>query len=378
MTRNFFGASLLCLALIACGGGEKEENPAPEDETVTDEPVVIEVDEPDLIEDEPEEPAGIEITRVLGTFEGDVTGLAFSRNPGRPQASSLLAANGGAGIAIIPTSEGGEASVYAPAGREASGAAATLVGPNGDSPLLAIETASDSGNQLDFATFTEDRSDLVIVASAADGLRGRAAGFCFASEALFRISEGGVMTRHAIEQVDGAITVSAAPVAIENAMACASAGDVAYAVDTQLARYILDAAGSPKLPGMPMPPAPEGMRGFTVMPLEAKDALFFVLEDGRVQTEEKTFSFTMDGEFVEVVRLTAAPGNFGGVNRNGVMAVLTADNQLGLVSWLSIANYLDLPAETVERIAEGHKEEDGISFTPQIDLPAPPPPSGDQ
>ncbi|MEM9235008.1 MAG: hypothetical protein AAGA69_12320, partial [Pseudomonadota bacterium] len=58
------------------------------------------------------------------------------------------------------------------------------------------------------------------------------------------------------------------------------------------------------------------------------------------------------------------------------MAVLTTDNQLGLVSWLAVATALDLPRQTDERaefpvIPEGPELD---LSTPQIDLPEPPPP----
>ncbi|WP_370339212.1 hypothetical protein [Parvularcula marina] len=363
MTRKFFGASLLCLTLIACGG--KDEEPPVEDTPAAEEAPGQEID---VVDPAPEGPLMIDVTRVLGTFEGEVTGLAFSRNQQDVQGSTLLAANGTAGVAIIPTEDGGAPSVYNLVDRRVVAVAATKVGEN---PLIAIESTQDGLSQLDIATFTADRSELVVIGSIASGLVGTAAEFCFAGEALFRVNTDNGLSRHTVTTAEGVVGVTSEPVSAMAAVThCASAGGTLHITGPEGKQQVLTSKGTAILTEMPFVDAPAGIADMAVMPLEGGNEIFFALANGSVEIDDEIFTFTIDGAPVAVSRIAMAPGNFGGVYRKGAVAILTTDNQLGLVSWLSIANALDLSADSVEW--NGEEEEVVEDFVPQIELPAPP------
>lgn len=332
MTRHFLLAALLALPLAACGGGRNEEEPAETQNTPESADVTI-IDDAGTTGDSilpPEEvPAGIEITRLLGTFDGEVTGLAFARNPSSPASSTLLAANGEAGIALIPLAEGAAASIYDAGGDVRAIATSRMQG----NALVAFETVMAGQAQLSVAGFTASRDDLVTIGTATD-LEGEAKNLCFTGENLFRIQTDGTATHFRLQVIDGGmgLTPSDIDTSADARQGCEEAGKI-------------------------------------VMPQDSGAPSFFLLENGSLQTGETLFSFTLDNVPVRVTRLEAGAGNFGGIYRNGVMAVLTEQNELGLVSWLAVANYLDLPAETVDPSDMDTTEVIEPVFRPEIDLP---------
>lgn len=364
MTRKFFGASLLCLTLVACGGEEapKEEATAPQ----TDEEVIaVEETAPEAA---PDSPPMVEITRVLGSFDGEVAGLGFTRSPDFGARGTLLAGNGEAGVAIIPLDE--EAT---PSMRESENLrVVTLAATNAaGQPLVAVESQyPDAGSPgapvLDLLTTSPSEDALIIVDTLEqEDLPGLALDLCFAGETLFRIGSGGDVTRIAISAGENGLSAETSTVETAPAIECAEAGEIAYLRGDAGGLIALDASGTEQ----GRTGAAPGTTGFAAMPLGSEDKLFFILPDGRVQVDETAFSFTIEGEPVTVTQLVMGTGNYGGAYREGVVGVLTSDNTLGVVSWLAIANALDLAVETGDAGTEASDEASVNVPAPQIDYP---------
>ena len=253
-------AALLLLA--ACGDGAEDAVPegpspvAPASDTADAAPT-LETPSPAAPADLPEDAPVAAISDVLGTFEGTVHGLAVWEHPTTPYLGSVVAANGAAGLVLIPL--------------DPEVAPRTLPGTF-DGPV---------------AVAYRDDGDSVIVATR-----------------------------------DG------------EAVTLLVADDRTLTETDRGAPADLDVSSPPRA-------SVRGAEGSTVL----------TLEDGRLFAPgpEVHVRLAREGEADEApLRLLAAgSGNFGGVYRDGVVAVLDDRNRLKLVPWSSVARAIGAPVESV-------------------------------
>lgn len=365
MIKKIHGVSLLALMLTACGGQQETTEPDPAEDIVE-----IEVhDEPFVEETAPAEegPTDINLMRFLGSFDGEVTDLAIVQDPSVSGRGTLFAANGEAGVAIIQLGDGVEPSSYVPSGRVPTAIAATLAGEN---TMVAIETVANNQPQIDIMTLTEDRNGLVLVASAASGISGTATALCFSEDIVFRVSDSGVVTRHEI--IPGTeVTLEATLIqAMRGATTCASTGNKVFTLSAIGQIQEFDQFGT-RLGQLGLVDATENVRTMTAYSHQEQAIIGLIRQDGQIYIGDQTASFSYDETVFEVADIIVSPGNYGGPFSEGIAAVLSMENDLALVSWLSIANSFELLGDSALGTDSELDEtlHDGFDITPTIELP---------
>ncbi|WOI52469.1 hypothetical protein [Parvularcula sp. LCG005] len=353
---------LLCagavLALLpACGGNDDTEaEKAADAAQAAQEERRIEVDMAASPASVPARTASVADT--LGGFEGEVSGLAFWQHPTVPFMSAILAANGDAGLFVVPLSEDGTASQVE--GLFNGGVAVSYL-PGGS---IAAAYEGGSGDVQIFAISPADRTlTLLGAVEAANGAKA----LCFLGRDLLRIDESG--RQHAIRLTieDDSVTGTTAPMAGPSAKGCTSTGKAIYVLaengNVQKAN-IGDQTGSAEVP-----PSNPAAISIAALPTTKGPVFLSLLPDGTLQVGRDAIpvtGFADDRAAVLSQAITVGPGNFGGVYRDGVVGVLTRKNELKLIPWLGIANATDSDASTISLMPQVTSED---SQSPQVAVP---------
>ncbi|MGV6819830.1 MAG: hypothetical protein ACWA5T_04955 [Parvularcula sp.] len=304
------------LALAACGGGSPDaasQNDA----------------------DQPKEAAPIEValTDGLGQFDGKVSGLALWQHPTVSYQSAVLAANGEAGLFMIPIDRSEPTSV------EGNFSGAVAIGYTGTEAVAAAYD-SDLGGVRIFAVdpATKSLSEFAVAATS-DGAKA----LCFVGATLFRIADDGAVYRHQMMVEDGAVVVDVQSVPDLSGQACASGTDKAYILTT--GGRVRPATRLGEL--QPSEDAPEGAVSIAAFSTAAGDQLVFALEDGTVIADDKPLLIADSAGPLAMKLIVAGGGNFGGAYRDGALGIVSKENDLGIVSWLAISNTVGLEGRSI-------------------------------
>ena len=320
-SRYLLGTAFLCLA--ACGDDAREAIPdaetAPE---ATTEAIVVPAERASVPEAPapPETPPAV-VSDVLGAFEGEVAGLALYEHPVMSFAGAVLAANGPAGLAVVPVDREVE-------GRVIEG---TFDGPVavGYTDELTFAAAA-SGGEVVLFTVGEDRGFTPIGSVTAD-----AEALCLIGDALLVV--GAEATGYVIGPEGAA----------EPAFTREGGAGAACAVTDE--RFFVAVPGKPLRSfdvagGTPMVDddyAGLSLEALAAASTEGGPALVTLVGDtvavdgpgvGRIDVTVRR-----DGAPVtQVSALAAGSGNFGSLYRDGVVAMV-AGGELVLLPWAGVA-----------------------------------------
>jgi hypothetical protein len=320
-TAAVFSAALL---LIACGDNDDEEAPEAAVETQeTTDPTTIDVSD----RSEP----GAEVTTTLGTFEGQIAGLAFWQHPTRAYDSALLATNGPAGLYMIDF-EGNI--LFEQPGDFTAGL--DLAYADEGALVAAYDAARDA-----VAVFVVDPRDRVLAPFFT--APGTVTGVCFANAedpaavTMVGIEPDGRMVR--IARTGEAAPVRE-PLSLPPIKDCAGVGRDLYVLDANDRVRLLTLGASPSLSD---PIGRSGAIDIAAVMLDEGTAPITLEASGRLRFGDEDVGLVGPrGSALPRTRMIAAgSGNFGGVYRDGVLALLGADNTLSLVPWLGVSNRFD-------------------------------------
>lgn len=322
LTRFALSAGILAL-VAACGGSEPQ---AAVEDSPTDDATQIVADTAAL-------PPTIAITDNLGQFDGDVAGIALWQHPTQSFRSAVLAANGEAGLYLVPLDR--SAPVQVP-GDFTGGVA---IGYTDTAAIAAAYDAQLGG--VRFYSVDPATRELAEFASAAAGDGAKA--LCFVGDVLVRIGNADAVYRHGLTVGADGIAVTVDSVPGVQAVDCAG---------TKETGYLLSAGGRV------LPISPDGTIGaslaaprdaIAIAAFETAEGveLAFAQSNGGISAGGTLALIGDEAGPLGVARLTAGSGNFGGPYRGGALGFVSSENDLGVVSWLAIANALGAEGATI-------------------------------
>ena len=336
-------AALLC----ACGDDARDAVPdaVPEDAAPASEVLAV----PDAAPTEARRPAAA-VSDALGAFEGGVAGLAMWEHPVMSFASTVLAANGAAGLAVIPVDREVE-------GRVVEG---SFDGPVavGYAEAASFAAASSGGEVMLFALDGDRATPIGSVTADADAL-------CMIGDTLLVV--GMEATGYAIGRDGTAEAVFTQP---------GGAGALCAATDERFFVAVPDAPLRSFDAGGGAPLVDDDYAGARLDALAAvatpEGAALVTLSGGRFSVDGPGLAparvdLIRDGAPVTgMTAMTAGSGNYGSIYRDGVVAVV-ADGELLLLPWAGVARAAGLEGTQTEslRPAEAATPEPEI----RIDLP---------
>ncbi len=366
--------ALTATLFVACADDEATETASTDPEDVVAAEISI---DPETAGDLP----SAALADTLGTFEGEVSALTIWQHPTASFQSAVLAANGTAGLFLIPIDgttpsftegsfTGGLDLTYTPAGN-----------------LVAAYDGALEAIQL----FTISPADRAIAPVTSVAVEGGAKALCFVGTALFRINDEGDIFRHDIAVGDDGLAVSETAITGGvSALACDGTDTELYVLRQRglLSKLVVseDDTSAEALAN----PAPGATSIAAVMTEGGDPALLFGLGDGSMQLEERPFTlrgFAAETDTVEIAHIAAAGGNVGGVYRGGLVSVLGEDGSLGLLPWFGVTNAvgLDIPTVSLQGETAGVSTElfstrreitgdvTNTPVPPALDLPTAPP-----
>ncbi|MEM9809659.1 MAG: hypothetical protein AAF788_00370 [Pseudomonadota bacterium] len=297
--------ALLFFALIASCG----EAPAPERAATEDDAPAART----------EGPAVIRTAITLGQFDGEVTDLAFYEAPDLGFQGQVIAANGEAGIAVVGVS-GTEARVIDP-GLIAEAVAVTYAFDRREGSILAL---SAQGTLVVLNTSGEELARL-------DSPGDTALDLCALGDRAAMLIDGHLQMIDLIQSDDGTAAMNQGPLIENGSMMSCDATAQGFFFSDGKAVFQLDAddtlaVTSQRAEHFPLILAGEVPVGVTV-------ARGLIRVDGTPLLVE-----TEDGAPLIITRAEAVGGNFGGVLRDGVIALLDETGALHLAPWAAAAN----------------------------------------
>lgn len=346
----FLGAATLCL-LTACGDDARDAVPeaAPPPAEASE---AIEVPAPQGPQPAPALPAA-SVSDVVGAFEGEVAGLALWEHPVMSFASAVLAANGEAGLAVVPVDTEVEGRVI-----EGDFDGPVAVGYTDDASFVA---AASGGEVMVFSVGDDaDFAPIGAVAAEAEAL-------CMIGSTLLVV--GAEATGYGIGEDGAAQTLFALPGYGGAGAACGTTDERFFVLVPGEPLRSVDASGAnPMVDDAYAGASPDG---FAVVATPQGRA-FVVAEGGALSVDGPGVPRTE----VEVVRdggaapapdvIAAGSGNFGSLYRDGVVAMV-AGGELMLLPWAGVARAAGLEGtETVSLRPAGEPMP-----APQIDLRLP-------
>ncbi|WP_306249571.1 hypothetical protein [Parvularcula sp. IMCC14364] len=347
--------SVISVALVAACSGENKGTPRPETPP-SEAPLTTPVGSSQLLT--------IPATDELGRFETPVSGLALWQHPEVPFQSLVLAANGAAGLIAINFDQEGVATLP---GQFSDGLSLTYLAANG-TPVEVVAAFDSSINALRFVRMATDpvafenwrlSGDVQEIASMRPLCFGRSAED--EALALFGLMPDGNLSRSIIAADDGSLTVEA-PVSFQRTdiKTCVSndyTGDTYFLTDNGTVE-VADAFSSDMgFADFVDLPAGEAIELATALQAEGAGYLLAMVSSGPyvihaydLSSGEIAGEFTL-GEFsditaVETISAFAADAsNFGGLYREGAIAIVEGDSNfaLKLASWSAVRNILNLP-----------------------------------
>ena len=343
--RFLLGAAALCL-LSACGDDARDAVP----ETAPPAPPGERVTVPAPAADDGALPPAV-VSDALGAFDGEIAGLALWEHPVMSFASVVLAANGAAGLAVVPVDKEIEARViegvfdgpvavgYAEdvsLAAAVSGAEVMLFAVGDDAAFTPIGAVTAQADALCMIGRT-----LLVVGAEATGY---VVGDDGAAEVAFTLP-GGADAHCGVTAERFYVAVPGEPLRSVNARGADPRVDDAYA--------------GAALSGFAAVRTPEG-------------PAFVALEDGALSVDGPGLGRTG----IEVARdsgavpaptaLAAGSGNYGSIYRDGVVAMV-AGGELLLMPWAGVARAAGLEGtQTVSLRPAG-----AVMPEPEIDLQLP-------
>lgn len=342
MIRPLLATSLLALTLAACGGDEAEVA-VPE---AAERPEEITLGEP--LRQRPERPAPRAIyTDTLGSFESAVSGLAVWQHPTLSFESAVLAANGEAGLAVIPVDSG--VTLSSVEGDFSGGVAVSYPDDGDPSNTLA---AAGRGGEIAFYTVGPDRSFAEVAAVPAPG--GTRA-LCALGGTVLRVSADGAASLYGVTPGENAAVAEPVP-ALDGAAGCAASREGFFVLGADGGVAELSPNGESDgygdlfggTPATALAAVTVSESGGYLLAGGADGtirALPFPLEDGAeaARTAPQREGVTDDAA---IAVLAAGSGNFGSIYRDGVVAVLDAEGALKLLPWAGLARALGIEETT--------------------------------
>lgn len=357
-------AAVAVLALISCGDRQAEP---PVEVTVVERPVPIEV----LATDE------------LGSFEGNVSGLALWQHPEKANEGAILAANGDAGLIMVGFNKT---------------AIATLPGTFNHGVAVSYFKEPGFGNAL-IAAYDDSADALrLLVYSPQSGLSAvyedtsLAGGTCLVRKldeekiSLLTIAEQGGLTSSLItKNPDATISLERQFTAdLRNASACVGddTSGIAYVLTDENEVFSVDVFAESSAPQKMDVPLQGTIASLSVMLAENGESQLLAFTKGP-DADVQVFN-SASGELTGILNIggivdidpvstisaaAADAANFGEVYRNGTIAVVEgADTgKLKLVPWQAAKRGLALEAPGINRRQLDIDEEDALGIT--LDLP---------
>jgi hypothetical protein len=300
---------------------------------------------PALPEEDPE--PRVAISDVLGTFEGRVTGLAVWEHPSLSFESAILAANGEAGLAVVPID-----SEVALTAVEGVFDGSVAVGYPGFGETLV---AAASGDDILVFEVGEDRAfDLVGEIEEAGG--GDAA-LCMVGSTLLRAATTGV-TVYALDVEAGDLAAERTDLDVTGT-ACAATEDRFFLKTGATTVVSLGAGGGGQEADIQI--SGEDWANLGAIAAIAEEAgrgtLIAVTESGSLVGVPYPFEGTEPSASVTPTRagqedsgvvqaMAAGSGNFGSVYRDGVVALVDGEGQLKLMPWAGLSRALKTGSTT--------------------------------
>lgn len=319
----------------------------------------------------------VDVSRTLGTFEGEVTDIANVEAEVLGFEGRILAANGAAGVQMIQV-DGQYLGVLSPVLREEK-LAATLIAPSyafGDEArVVQFVPEPDGLSRIELVRLDSPALDPDYTWSVDE----RIVDLCVAQEEGIVVTAGGLVGRFTvspdvpeeepvrfIEGIDGALRCFGT-----RSLLLVSTGDA-----------MLDVLGGTPDP-VNLDPQADAVAETAQGPIAVS------IEAGRLVVEGTPVQ-VVDGDGLIVLpeRVQVAGGNFGGILRDGAVVVLDEEDRLHLAPWSAVANGANVARTAIgRRVIEEQPdsdlavEDDLEGLRPDQPLPgfedrdAPPPPS---
>ena len=345
ISRFFLAASIL--ALGACGNDARDAVPADAEEAPATERLAVPDDAGAAAPAAPR----ARVSDTLGTFEGPVSGLALWGHPVMSFGSAVLAANGAAGLAVIPVDKQVEGRVI-----EGVFDGPVAVGYTEDANFAA---AAAGGEVLLYAV------DETPAFTPIGSVSGKAAALCMIGDTLLVV--GAEATAYRVTPDGAAETLYTKPA--QGAVHCAATDDRFYLAGAEGPVRSFDAGGGAPM----MDDAYDGLAidGFGVVQTPDGEAVV-TLSGGALTVDGPGLGRTEVGVLngQETLRgatnVAAGSGNFGSVYRDGVIAMI-ADGDLVLLPWAGVARAAGL--EGTETVSLRPRE--AVTPQPEIELELP-------
>ncbi|MEM9840927.1 MAG: hypothetical protein AAF830_17495 [Pseudomonadota bacterium] len=354
-------SSMLALVLVGCG------EPAPEAEEVPAEEVIEETG-PTTLE--------VSVSITLGSFEGEVTDLAAVEAVPLGFQGRILAANGQAGVQMIQV-DGNYLGVLSPVLREERLAA---------TKLASVYTFGTDGRALQFVPEPTGLSRIELVeldkqfaeAERTWSIDKRVVDLCVSADQAVVITSGGEAAGFTVSPE----APNGAPIRmIEGISGADRCFETSSALFVRTETELLNLRGD----------VPAGL-GADVQGIAetAEEFVGVTVQNGQLLVGgEAVTIFDEDGIVILPKQILVEGGNFGGLLRDGIVAVLSEDDRLHLVAWSALANAVDAPRKAISRRMDAPSEastlaveEDLDALRPQRELPGfeepelPEPPAG--
>ncbi|MEO1657673.1 MAG: hypothetical protein AAFR65_08120 [Pseudomonadota bacterium] len=268
---------------------------------------------------QPDGPPVVRSSITLGTFEGTVSDLAFYEAPPFSFRSAVVAANGDAGIAVVGV-DGTSASTWTPEVTANRVTVTYAIDPDGGSVLALSSDGTLSAYTLDGTLLT-----------SVDVPGGEHEDVCAAGGLAAILVDGDIQIVEVGTDDTGDADLSLGPVIETGGIdGCdGTAAGLVFAGDE--AQLILNADGNLVPTGQPIEAMPVISAGGTAIGITATNGLIRV-SDTSLLVE------TPDGAPILPRFVEATGGNFGGILRDGAVAVLDDQNTLHVVPWSGVAD----------------------------------------
>ena len=320
----------------------------------------------------PADETRVAIGDVLGQFEGTVHDLTVWEHPETPYLGAVIAANGPAGLSIVPMDR-----EVPPRTVEGDFDGGVAVGYLEDGTSLLAASSGD---------------EVIVYDLGADGvptelsrIGGGAEAICMSGAVMALIGDGLRITQAPYGRL--VLTPPDADV-----VACTSGAETVSLFASDGAQSVVESLGASQVRRTEVTPprAPAAQdraaifeAGTATARVEAERQvlihapnnaeLVVTWDEGSAGTVRLRQGNVADDTPIRLV--AAGSGNFGGVYRDGVVAVLDAENRLKLIPWSSLARAVGAPVET-SSLRPAAPEAEDTAFTPRppaLSLPEPVP-----
>lgn len=303
---------------------------------------------------EPQVPQ-VPVTITLGSFEGEVTDLAAVEAVPLGFQGRVLAANGDAGVQMIQV-DGNYLGVLAPVLREENRAATRVA---------SVYTFGVNGRVLQFVPEPTglSRIDMIEPDKAyAEPERSwsideQAVDLCVSGDQGVVITSGGEAAGFTVspEAPDGA------PIRmLEGITGATRCFETASALFVSTGTELLNLRGE----------VPEGLAADVQGVAETPEGFVGVaIRNGQLIIGDAPVTvLDEDGVVVLPNRILVEGGNFGGIMRDGLVAILGEDKRLHLAAWSALANAAGVPREAVSRRMDAESEASSLAVEEDLDV----------